>query len=93
MRNYDLSPLFRSTIGFDGLSRMLDAAAQGDNGSNAYPPYNIENDDGTRYHPPVALAAFAEGYISVDRAAATLDQCGKGAFIIRSRRQELGQGA
>ena len=38
----DLSPLFRSTIGFDRMSRLLDAATRVDESALSYPPYNIE---------------------------------------------------
>ncbi len=42
MRNFDLTPLFRSTVGFDHLNQLLDAAFRADEGAPSYPPYNIE---------------------------------------------------
>jgi molecular chaperone IbpA len=42
MDRFDFSPLFRSTIGFDRLTRMLDAATRIDSASLGYPPYDIE---------------------------------------------------
>ena len=42
MDRFDFSPLFRSTIGFDRLTRLVDAATDVDSASLAYPPYNIE---------------------------------------------------
>ena len=39
---FDLSPLMRSTIGFDRAFRLLDAASRADDGSLNYPPYHIE---------------------------------------------------
>ena len=42
MDRFDFSPLFRSTIGFDRLTRLVDAATRVDNAAVAYPPYNIE---------------------------------------------------
>jgi molecular chaperone IbpA len=42
MDRFDFSPLFRSTIGFDRLTRLVDAATRVDSASLAYPPYNIE---------------------------------------------------
>ena len=42
MRNYDLTPLFRSTIGFDNLSRLIDSAMKLEDTAPPYPPYNIE---------------------------------------------------
>lgn len=49
MRPFDLSPLYRSTIGFDRLFSMLDQAAGGE--PAAYPPYNIER---TSERTPIA---------------------------------------
>ena len=40
MRTYDLTPFYRSTVGFDRLFSLLDRAAA--DGSPGYPPYNIE---------------------------------------------------
>jgi len=42
MDRFDFSPLFRSTIGFDRLTRLVDAATRVDNSALSYPPYNIE---------------------------------------------------
>ena len=42
MDRFDFSPLFRSTIGFDRLTHLVDAATRVDSASLAYPPYNIE---------------------------------------------------
>ena len=42
MRTYDLSPLFRSTVGFDRMTRLLDAAGRMDGEAPSYPPYNIQ---------------------------------------------------
>jgi molecular chaperone IbpA len=40
MTVFDLSPLFRTAIGFDRVASMLDAA--GASGDASYPPYNIK---------------------------------------------------
>lgn len=59
MRSYDLSPLFRSTVGFDRVTRLLESALNGeDNGQNAYPPYNIEKLDDDQYRITMAVAGF-----------------------------------
>ena len=42
MDRFDFSPLFRSTIGFDRLLRLVDAATRVDSASLVYPPYDIE---------------------------------------------------
>lgn len=55
---YDLSPLFRSTVGFDRLYRMLDAASQQPAESTSYPPYNIEKLGENAYRVTMAVAGF-----------------------------------
>lgn len=59
MRNYDFSPLFRSTVGFDRLGRMLDSALNVDEAALAYPPYNIEKLSDDAYRITMAVAGFA----------------------------------
>lgn len=60
MRSYDLSPLFRSTVGFDRMTRLLENALNGDdNTNNAYPPYNIEKLGDDQYRVTMAVAGFS----------------------------------
>ncbi|MSP82642.1 MAG: Hsp20 family protein [Alphaproteobacteria bacterium] len=65
MRTYDLSPLFRSTVGFDRLSTLMDAAFGAEEAGNGYPPYNIEKLDEDAYRITMAMAGFAEKDISL----------------------------
>ncbi len=58
MRSYDLSPLFRSTVGFDRLSRLLETATNGDEAAASYPPYNIERMGEDSYRITMAVAGF-----------------------------------
>jgi molecular chaperone IbpA len=58
MDGFDFSPLFRSTIGFDRLTRLADAATRLD-GSASYPPYNIEITGESAYRLTMAVAGFA----------------------------------
>jgi molecular chaperone IbpA len=53
----DLTPLFRSTIGFDHLSKLLETALQLDENAS-YPPYNIEKLGEDRYRIVMAVAGF-----------------------------------
>ena len=65
MRSYDLSPLFRSTVGFDRWSNLFDTALRaGDNGVG-YPPYNIEKLGDDSYRITVAVAGFGEDDIEI----------------------------
>lgn len=65
MRTFDLSPLFRSTIGFDNLSRMLDAAQRLDEAAVAYPPYNIEKLGEDDYRITMAVAGFSDADLDI----------------------------
>lgn len=58
MRTYDLSPLFRSTVGFDSLSRLLESAMTADDAALSYPPYNIEKVGENAYRITMAIAGF-----------------------------------
>ncbi len=61
---FDFSPLFRSTIGFDRLSRMLEAGAFSDS-NGSYPPYNIVKLDENLYNITMAVAGFSEDDLEV----------------------------
>jgi molecular chaperone IbpA len=58
MDRFDFTPLFRSTIGFDRLTRLADAANQRESASLAYPPYNIEVTGENAYRLTMAVAGF-----------------------------------
>jgi len=60
MSNFDFSPLFRTSVGFDRLARLLDHAYRLDNSGNGYPPYNIEAKNENEYRISMAVAGFAE---------------------------------
>jgi len=65
MLNYDFSPFYRSTVGFDRLLTLLDKASGADN-SQTYPPYNIERTAENRYRITLAVAGFAESELNVE---------------------------
>jgi molecular chaperone IbpA len=65
MRHYDLSPLYRSTIGFDRLFSLLDQAAAAET-APTYPPYNIERTNENAYRISIAVAGFAEAELGLD---------------------------
>lgn len=60
MRTYDLTPLFRTSVGFDRMSRLMDAAMQLEPATKGYPPYNIARLDEQHYRITLAVAGFAE---------------------------------
>jgi molecular chaperone IbpA len=79
MRSFDLTPLFRSTVGFDRLADMLDSAGQYDPGAS-YPPYNIERTDENHYRISLAVAGFGEDELSVEVR--------EGVLSVQGRREE-----
>eukprot|EP01035_Chromulina_nebulosa_P032083 gene32083-42818_t len=63
MRSYDLTPFYRSTVGFDRLFSLLDQAT-GD-ATPGYPPYNIERTSENDYRISVAVSGFAANELSI----------------------------
>jgi molecular chaperone IbpA len=63
MRSYDFSPLWRSTVGFDRLFDLAEAAHRA--GEDNYPPYNIERLGDDRYQISLAVAGFSPDEIAV----------------------------
>lgn len=87
MRQYDLSPLYRSTIGFDRLFGMLDQAA-GLEAAPGYPPYDIERTGEDAYRISIAVAGFADKDLFVETRDNTLTVRGaRGAQVEGEGRQ------
>jgi molecular chaperone IbpA len=70
MRHFDLTPFYRSTVGFDRFFNLLDQA----NAESApgYPPYNIERTGENAYRVSVAVAGFAENDLHIELKENTL---------------------
>ncbi len=66
MRQFDLSPLYRSTIGFDRLFSLLDQAGAPESAATSYPPYNIERTGENAYRLTLAVAGFGETELSIE---------------------------
>lgn len=65
MRSFDLSPLFRASVGFDNLARVFDSVTRMDDAQFAYPPYNIVKADADNYRITFAVAGFGADEIDV----------------------------
>src|SRR4051812_20269318 len=63
MRTYDLTPFYRSTVGFDRFFNLLDQVTS--DGSPGYPPYNIERTGENAYRISVAVSGFSQGELSI----------------------------
>ena len=64
MRQFDLTPYRRSTIGFDRLFDMLEASAR-QNGRDNYPPFNLERVAEDHYRITIAVAGFRRDEIEI----------------------------
>ena len=74
MRPFDLSPLYRTTVGFDRLLDRVEDAARAD-----WPPYDIEKLDASRYRITMALAGFRPEDIDLTQTGPTLVVTGRRA--------------
>ena len=74
MNTFDLTPLYRTAIGFDRLADMLSNASRVE--GNGYPPYNIEARGDDRYRITMAVAGFAEDDLDIVSEQNTLTVSG-----------------
>ena len=91
MRTFDFAPLYRSTIGFDHLTSLLDAVSQREQSQPSYPPYNIELLGKDQYRITMAVAGFVDEEIAIQSERQTLTVKGKKADD-RKERNYLHQG-
>jgi molecular chaperone IbpA len=84
MRSYDLTPLYRATVGFDRIADLLARAGAADATTAAYPPYNIEKTGDDAYRISLAVAGFAEDDLNVEVKDA--------ALIVTARRPDEAEG-
>jgi molecular chaperone IbpA len=71
MRRFDLSPLYKSSVGFDHLAAVLDQLANLD-GDQGFPPYNIERLGENEYRVTLAVAGFGDRDLSIEMKEGTL---------------------
>ena len=81
MRTFDLTPLYRSTVGFDRLASILDQVMAADVGQNGYPPYNIEKTGENAYRITLAVAGFADDELSIESR--------EGQLVVTGRKAEV----
>ena len=76
MRTFDFSPLYKSTIGFDHITAMLENVNKNESQST-YPPYNIELTGTDQYKITMALAGFKEDELRIQSEQQTLSVIGE----------------
>jgi molecular chaperone IbpA len=67
---FDLSPLYRSTVGFERLGELFEQMAEFE--ALDYPPYNIERLGENEYRIAMAVAGFAPEDLTIEVKAQTL---------------------
>ena len=80
MRNFDLAPLYRATVGFDQIADLLDRVMASDMSQPSYPPYNIEKTDDDAYRISIAVAGFSADDLTVEVK--------DGALVVSARKSE-----
>ena len=66
MRNFDLAPLYRATVGFDQIADLMDRVLSDTASAPSYPPYNIEKLADDAWRISIAVAGFSEEDLSVE---------------------------
>jgi molecular chaperone IbpA len=84
MRNFDLAPLYRATVGFDQIADMLDRVMASDVSQPTYPPYNIEKTADDAYRISIAVAGFAAEDLGVEVK--------EGALVVTARKRDEDEG-
>ena len=74
MRTYDLTPLYRNTVGFDRMFDLLENVGKVEAGG--YPPYNIERLDEDEYRITLAVAGFSHADLDIEVHENTLTVAG-----------------
>ncbi|WP_334489873.1 small heat shock protein HspB [Bradyrhizobium algeriense] len=76
---YDFAPLWRSTIGFDRLFDLVDAAQQQTGSEDNHPPCNVERVGEDRYQISLAVAGFSPDEIEITAEQSVLTVEGRKA--------------
>ena len=84
MRNMDLTPLYRASIGFDRIADLMDRALSSDIATPTYPPYNIEKTGENAYRISIAVAGFSPDDLTVEMK--------EGAVIVSGRKAAEDEG-
>ena len=77
MQNFDLSPLYRASIGFDQVSDLMNRVITNNSTTGSYPPYNIEKTANDFYRISIAVAGFSDSDLNVEIKNRTLIISGK----------------
>lgn len=79
MNAIDLTPLYRSSVGFDRLGTLINHALTSDSSASGYPSYNIEVLDKDRYEVALAVSGFSQDDLDI--------QVEQGVLTVRGEKQ------
>jgi len=80
MTRIDLTPLYRSSVGFDRMGALLDTALRSEKTTGGYPPYDIEVRGENQYGITLAVAGFEQSELDI--------QVEKGVLTVRGKKAE-----
>ncbi len=80
MRGFDLTPLYRATVGFDQIAELMDRVLSNEVPQPSYPPYNIEKLADDAWRISIAVAGFSEDELGVEVR--------ENALIVSGRKKE-----
>ncbi len=92
MRNFDLAPLYRATVGFDQIADLMDRVFANDVPQPTYPPYNIEKTAENSYRITIAVAGFSADDLNVEVKENALVVAARKADEAESARSYLHRG-
>ena len=84
MRNYDFTPLYHPTVGFDQITEIMDRVRVSGGSYNTYPAYNIEKTADDCYRISLAIPGLSADEITVE--------VNEGALIIAAEKSHAGEG-
>lgn len=88
MSTIDLTPLYRTVVGFDRMASMIDNASRLD-GAQGYPPYNIERVAEDKFAIEIAVAGFAESDLDIETKEGLLTVAAKKETIEDAEEREF----
>lgn len=84
MRTIDLTPLYRTIVGFDRMAHLIETGSRLDS-TTGWPPYNIEQTGDDAYQIELAVAGFGPDDLSIELKEGLLTVTGKKASADEGR--------
>jgi len=85
MRTIDLTPLYRTVVGFDRMANLIETASRLD-AAPGWPPYNIEQVHDDAYRIEIAVAGFTPDDIAIELKEGVLHVAARKPSVEEARR-------